>query len=74
MGKESDFAAEAVEQSAEELPLIETIEGFVQGGCGGVEVDGGRDADDGVKLGRCGGAEVASEFEDEVAAHGVADE
>ncbi len=51
MGKESDFAAEAVEQSAEELPLIETIEGFVQGGCGGVEVDGGRDADDGVKLG-----------------------
>ena len=48
--------------------------GLVERVGGGAEVDGGRDSDDGVELGRGVGAEFAGEFEDEVAAHGVADE
>ena len=48
--------------------------GLVERVGGGAEVERGRDADDGVELRRGVGAEVAGEFEDEVAAHGVADE
>jgi hypothetical protein len=74
VGEERDFAAEAAEESTEEFPLVEAIDGLVQGVGGGAEVDGGRDADDGVELWRRVCAEVAGKLEDEVASHGVADE
>ena len=73
-GKKTGFAAKALEQGAKELEFVDAIEGAVEGVGGGAEVDGGRDADDGVELERGGGAEVAGEFEDEVSTHGVADE
>ena len=43
-------------------------------GVGGVgEIDNGRDADDAAECDGGAGSQVAGEFEDEVAAHGVAD-
>ena len=58
-GEEGGLAAEATEEGAEEFELVEAVDGGVEGVGGGAEVDGGRDSDDGVELGRGGGAEVA---------------
>ena len=73
-GEERGLAAEAAEESAEEFELVEAVDGAVEGVGGGAEVYRGRDADGGAELGRCGGAEVADELEDEIAAHRVADQ
>ena len=73
-GEESGLAAEAAEEGAEKLEFVEAVLRAVQGVGGGGEVYGGRDSDDGVKLRRGCRAEFAGELEDEVAAHGVADE
>jgi hypothetical protein len=73
-GEEHDLAAEALEECAEEAALVEAVLRLVESVGGGGEIDGGRDADDGVELRRGAGAEIAGELEDEIAAHGVADE
>ena len=73
-GKEHGLAAKALEQSAEEFAFIDAVLGFVESVGGGCQIDCRGDADDGMKLWRCGGTEVAGELENEVAAHGVADE
>ena len=72
--EEGRFAAEAAEERAQEFHLVEAVEGAVERVGGGAEVERRRDADDGVEL--CEGVvvEFAGELEDEVAAHGVADE
>ena len=51
-GEENCLAAEAVEESAEELEFVEAVLRAMEGVCGGGEVYGGRDSDDGVKLRR----------------------
>ena len=72
--EEDGLAAEAFEESAEELAFVEAILPLVESGGRGVEIDCGRDADGAAELGWGIGAEVAGELEYEVAAHGVADE
>lgn len=73
-GKEADLAAKSTEESAKEFELVDAVEGLMEGVGGGAEVSGGRDSDDGLELWRGLAAELAGELEDEVSAHGVADE
>ena len=72
--EEHGLAAKALEQSAEELAFIDAVVWFVESVGGGSQIDCRGDADDRVKLWRCGGAEVAGELENQVSAHGVANE
>ena len=73
-GEEGGFTAKAFEEGAEEAVLVGTIAGFVEGVGGRPQVHGGRDADDGAELGRSARAQFPRKLEDEVAAHGVADQ
>ena len=71
--EERDLAAKTREAGRGEIDLVEAVLRDVQSVGRGAEIDGGGDADDAAELWRRGGAEVAGEFQHEIAAHGVAD-
>ena len=64
----------AAQQSTKELDLVDAVPGKVKGIGGRAEIDGWRDADDSLQLRRSGRPEFARELEDEIAAHGIADQ
>lgn len=69
--KQVGFAGIAVEETAEEAPLVDAIGGLVERIGSGREVDGGTDG--GHSTEERTGSPLACELEDEIAAHGVAD-
>src|SRR5579871_1089600 len=73
-GKERSLPAEPTVERAEKLDLVEAIDRCVERIGGGTKVNGWRHADDGVEFRWCIVAQFARQLEDEVAAHGVAEQ
>ena len=70
--EQADFAAITAHEPAKKMPLVETIGRLVERVRAGGEVDGGTHRCDRAK--RLAVAPFSSEFEDEIAAHGIADQ
>ena len=73
-GEERGLAAEAAEEGAEEFELVEAVMGRWSASAEGPRSTAGETPMTEWRWVRRSSAEVAGEFEDEIAAHGVADE